>query len=164
MFHCTDQPCTLSFPIGLVKTESDFIVRSVETGLGRWTLVVAVISAHAFFFDFPMTLRIQALCHLILRSQNFQFTRILLVPCCTWKSVPTSISGFWEFLRSLGVICYDRWVLSECYKNYFNNWCFMNSKRTIRFFNLFLLSFLLNEFWPYCQKEEYQITLNHTTL
>ena len=25
-------PC---FPIGLVKTESDFIVRSVETGLGR---------------------------------------------------------------------------------------------------------------------------------
>ena len=24
-----------SFPIGLVKTESDFIVRSVETGLGR---------------------------------------------------------------------------------------------------------------------------------
>ena len=116
MFHCTDQPCTLCFPIGLVKTESDFIVRSVETGLGRWTLVVAVISAHAFFFDFPMTLRIQALCHLILRSQNFQLTRILLVPCCTWKSVPTSISGFWEFLRSLGVICYDRWVLSECYK------------------------------------------------
>ena len=27
-------PC---FPIGLVKTESDFIVRSVETGLGRIT-------------------------------------------------------------------------------------------------------------------------------
>ena len=25
-----------SFPIGLVKTESDFIIRSVETGLGRW--------------------------------------------------------------------------------------------------------------------------------
>ena len=24
-----------SFPFGLVKTESDFIVRSVETGLGR---------------------------------------------------------------------------------------------------------------------------------
>ena len=29
------QPCTPSFPIELVKTESDFIVRSVETGLGR---------------------------------------------------------------------------------------------------------------------------------
>ena len=27
--------CTPSFPIGLVKTESDFIVKSVETDLGR---------------------------------------------------------------------------------------------------------------------------------
>ena len=35
------------FPIGLVKSESGFIVRSVETGLGRWTLVVAVVSADA---------------------------------------------------------------------------------------------------------------------
>ena len=26
---------TPSFPIGLVKTESDFTVRSVETGVGR---------------------------------------------------------------------------------------------------------------------------------
>ena len=30
-----DQLCTPSFPIGLVKTESGFIVRSVENGLGR---------------------------------------------------------------------------------------------------------------------------------
>ena len=30
-----DQLRTPSFPIGLVKTESGFIVRSVETGLGR---------------------------------------------------------------------------------------------------------------------------------
>ena len=41
---------TLSFPIGLVKTESGFIVRSVETGLVRWTLVVAGISADAYPF------------------------------------------------------------------------------------------------------------------
>ena len=39
-----------SFPIGLVKTESGFIVWSVETGLGRWMLVVAVISADAYPF------------------------------------------------------------------------------------------------------------------
>ena len=32
------------FSYGLVKTESAFIVRSVETSLGRWALVVAVIS------------------------------------------------------------------------------------------------------------------------
>ena len=45
-----DQPCTPSFPIGLFKTESGFIVRSVEIGLGRWTLVVAVISVDAYPF------------------------------------------------------------------------------------------------------------------
>ena len=46
MFYI-DQLRTPSFPIVLVKTESGFIVRSVETGLGRSTLVVAVISVDA---------------------------------------------------------------------------------------------------------------------
>ena len=45
-----EQLCTTSFPTGLVKTESGFIVRSVETGLEKWTLVVAVISVDAFPF------------------------------------------------------------------------------------------------------------------
>ena len=49
MFH-VDQLGTLSSPIGLVKTESDFIVRSVEIGLGRWALVGAVISVDAHPF------------------------------------------------------------------------------------------------------------------
>ena len=49
MFY-VDQLRTLSFPIGLVKTESGFIVRSVETGLGRSKLVVAVISVGAYPF------------------------------------------------------------------------------------------------------------------
>ena len=44
LFYYIDQPRTPSFPIGLVKTESAFIDRSVETGSGRWTLVVAVIT------------------------------------------------------------------------------------------------------------------------
>ena len=35
MFYYTDQHYTPSFPLGLVKYESDFIVKSVETGLGR---------------------------------------------------------------------------------------------------------------------------------
>ena len=43
MFYI-NQLHTPSFSIGLVKTESGFIVRSVETGLGRWTLVVAVMN------------------------------------------------------------------------------------------------------------------------
>ena len=50
MFSYIDQLCTPSFPIGLVKTKSDFIVGSVETGLGKWTLVVAVISVDAYPF------------------------------------------------------------------------------------------------------------------
>ena len=49
MFY-TDQLHTPSFPIGLVKTESGYTVRSVETGLWRRTLVVAVISVDAYAF------------------------------------------------------------------------------------------------------------------
>ena len=48
-FHI-DQLCTPSFPLGLVKTESGFIARSVETGLGIRMLVVAVISVDAYPF------------------------------------------------------------------------------------------------------------------
>ena len=50
MFYYIYQPHTPSFPIGLVKTKSDFIVRSVETGLGKWMLVVPVIGANAYPF------------------------------------------------------------------------------------------------------------------
>ena len=50
MLFYINQPCTPSFPIGMVKTESGFIVRLVETGLGRYTLVVAVISVDAYSF------------------------------------------------------------------------------------------------------------------
>ena len=50
MFYYIDQSCSPSFPTELSKTASDFIVRSVETNLGRWTLVVAVISVDAYPF------------------------------------------------------------------------------------------------------------------
>ena len=50
MFYYIDQPCTPSFSIGLVKSESDFVARSAETGLGRQTLVVAVIGVDAYSF------------------------------------------------------------------------------------------------------------------
>ena len=49
MFYI-NQFSTPSFPIGLIKTESGLIARSVETGLGRWTLVVAVIIVDAYPF------------------------------------------------------------------------------------------------------------------
>ena len=59
MFYI-DQLCTSSFPIGLVKTKSGFIVRSVETGLGRLMLVVAVISVDAY----PFLAFLDLTCHL----------------------------------------------------------------------------------------------------
>ena len=52
MFHYIDQHRTPDFPTGLVKTKSNVIVRSVETGLERRTLVVAVISVDAYPFFF----------------------------------------------------------------------------------------------------------------
>ena len=50
MFYYIDQLRTPFFPIGLVKTVSDFIARSVATGLGRWTLVAAAICVDAYPF------------------------------------------------------------------------------------------------------------------
>ena len=50
MIYYIEQPRTPSFLTGLVKTKSDFIVRSVETGLGRSILVVPVISVDAYPF------------------------------------------------------------------------------------------------------------------
>ena len=60
MFYI-DQLPTPSFPIGLIKTESGFIVWSVETGLGRRILVVAVISvdAYAFLAFLDLTCRLE---------------------------------------------------------------------------------------------------------
>ena len=40
----------LHLPASHLKTKSDFIVGSVESGLGKWTLVVAVISVDAYTF------------------------------------------------------------------------------------------------------------------
>ena len=39
----------------------------------------------------------------------------------------------WIFLRSLGVICYERWVLSKGHKNSFKDWCLMDSQSTFLF-------------------------------
>ena len=107
MFYI-DQLHTPSFPIGLVKTESSFIARSVETGLGRWTLVAAAISVDAYPFGF-------------LRSDlslwGYGNKSILVALCCLIARRPNlevAIKRLFHqriFLRSLGVICYDRWVL-----------------------------------------------------
>ena len=55
MFFLIDQPCTLSFPTGLVKTKSNFIVR-----LGRSVLMIAVNSVDAY----PLLDFLDLTCHL----------------------------------------------------------------------------------------------------
>ena len=50
MFYYINQPGTQSFPTGLVKTKFDFITISTEKSLGRWMLVVAVISVDTYLF------------------------------------------------------------------------------------------------------------------
>ena len=78
MFYYIDQLRTHSLPIGFVKTKSDFIVGLVEAGLGKWTLVVAVISVDAYpFLAFP-----DLNCHI----EDMEV-------CRTWKCVPRTISG-----------------------------------------------------------------------
>ena len=48
----------------------------------------------------------------------------------------------WIFLRSMGVICYGRLVLSVCHKHYFKDWCLMNSQPTFLFLTYVNLKFL----------------------
>ena len=55
----------------------------------------------------------------------------------------------WIFLRSLGVICYGRWVLSVCHKNYFKDWCLMNSQPTFLFLTYVNLKFVSTIFYQF---------------
>ena len=59
MIYWIEQPRTPSFPIGLVRTESDFIVTLVETDLGRCMLVLAVINVN----DYPFLAFSDLICH-----------------------------------------------------------------------------------------------------
>ena len=66
----------------------------------------------------------------------------------------------WIFLRSLGVICYNRLVLSEIHKKLLQGW--VSHELTAYFCILNLLK--LNELWSFYQNHINQIVLNHITL
>ena len=68
--------------------------------------------------------------------------------------------AMWIFLRSLGVICYDRSVLSEGHKKLLQGFLSHGPRAYLSVFNLFEI----NELWPYYQKHVSQIILNCTTL
>ena len=79
IFYHVNQLHTPSFPIGLFKTKSDFMFRPGSTGLGRWRLVLAVISVDAYpflaFSDLTCHLEdtvLFVLCRLIERRPNLK--------------------------------------------------------------------------------------------
>ena len=96
MFHYIDQPRTPSFPIDLVKTESNVIVRLVDTCLGRLTLVVAIISVDAYpflaFLDLTCHFEDTAIgifwlhCRLIVRRLNLELATKRLL--CQQVKIP----------------------------------------------------------------------------
>ena len=55
------------------------------------------------------------------------------VPCLCMEVHPYNYFWWCGYLKSLGVICYDRWVLSVAHKNYFKDWCLMTSQLTFLF-------------------------------
>ena len=66
----------------------------------------------------------------------------------------------WIFLSSLGVICYDRWVLSEGHKKLLEGLVSHNRTAYLSIFD----QIKYNELWPYYQKDVNLIVLNRTTL
>ena len=103
-----------------------------------------------------------ALCLLIVRRPNLEVaikrllhqvyknTRVVFVPC----------ESLQLFLRYPSVICYNRQVLNEGHKNYFKDWCLMNSQPTFLFFS----EFKLIELWPYYQKHVNQIITSDASI
>ena len=91
MFYYIKQFCAMSYPIRLVETESDLIVRSVETGLGRLALVVAVIVLMLILFQLSQTwlfvLRIQ-------EEVFSNFSAMLLLEVCPYTAIYGDADNF----------------------------------------------------------------------
>ena len=110
MFYYIDQPHFPSFPIGLVKTESDFIVRSIEMNAGGSCDKCQCLSFFGFLrpnlppWGYKNRCFLVALCRLIVRRQNLEGknTEVVLVQYCAWKFVPTAISGGVEIFEVPG--------------------------------------------------------------
>ena len=126
MFYYIDQSCTPYFPNWLVKAKSDF-VRSVETDLGKWTLVVAVFRVDAYpsmvFSDMTCHLEDTGIGKKDKRGSSNQKpfpsagknTRIVLVPCHAWKCVPTTISSGLDISEVPG--CHLLWQMSSQWRS-----------------------------------------------
>ena len=61
----------------------------------------------------------------------------------------------WIFSRSLGVICYNKWGLSEVHQNYFKDWCLMNSAY-VSVFNLFSTQWIMVILSKRCKPDNFE--------
>ena len=116
MFYI-DQLPTPFFPIGLLKTESGFIARSVETGLGRWPLVVAVISVDdypclSFFRPDLSPSGYRNKCFLVVRPPDSKETEL-----GSSDQVPSPSAG-----KNTGVVLVPCLRMEVCPYSYFR-WC-----------------------------------------
>ena len=95
MSYYINQLCTPSFPIVLVETE--VIVKSVETGVWRGTLVVGVVSVDAYSFFFFLA--------------SFAYTFVVEVPFNihhkNWLTYSEGIDRPGEFCYNLKQPCSD---------------------------------------------------------
>ena len=104
MFSYINQSCTPSFKTGLVKNKSDFIVRSIETGIVRWALMVPVIIINVYSF---------------LAFSDLTYQKKY------WGSFPYSYFRWCGYVWGPWMSFAMTWVLREGDKNYFKDWCFM---------------------------------------
>ena len=163
MFCYIDQPHTPPFRTGLVKTESDFIIRSVELDIGRWTRILfGFLRPDLSPWRYRNRLFLIAFCRLIVLRLNLKVTKRLLHQYHVAHG-SVSLQLFlvvWIFATSLGINCFNRWVLSEVHKNYIKEWCLMNSQPTFLLLTYFFTQWIM----AILPKVANQITLNHTTL
>ena len=166
MFCYIDQPRTRSFSNGLIKTKSGFIVRLVETVIGKWTLTVAVISVDLFLAFLDLTYHFEGTGTDVFWSflsfpSADKNTGIVLVPCHAWKCVPAAIYSGVDISEVPG--CHLLWQMSSHWESQKLLQGLVSHELTAYLssvFNLFLTQWIMS----YHQKDVNQITLNHTTI
>ena len=142
MFYI-DERCTPSIPLGLMPI--------IFLALTTWPVT----------WGYWNTCFLVALSLLIVRIPNLEVAIKRLLHQGSFSAMFVHGSESLQlFLRYPSVICYNRQVLYEGHKNYFKNWCLMNSQPTFLFFS----EFKLIELWPYYQKHVNQIITSDASI
>ena len=104
----------------------------VQAGSNCWLQYWLIFSKPAKFYSVNIYCKINCF--------NYGINIAQFMPIMHNGLVTVSLQLFsvvWIFPRSLGVICCSRWVPSEGHKNYFKDWCLMDSQITFLFFTNF---------------------------